>query len=59
MSTKSRTLRHRGLRKTCAQLRDNPEEREKCGKTAKSPFIAAITNEPVSTTNWTVCKLRR
>ena len=29
--------------KTGAQLRDNPEEREKCGKTAKNPFIAAIT----------------
>ena len=29
--------------KTGAQLRDNPEEREKCGKTAKKPFIAAIT----------------
>ena len=23
---------------------DNLEEREKCGKTARSPFIAAITN---------------
>ena len=31
-----RTLRHRGLRKTGAQLRDNPEEREKSAKTAKS-----------------------
>ena len=29
--------------KTGAQLRDNPEEREKCGKTAINPFIAAIT----------------
>ena len=29
--------------KTGAQLRDNPEEREKCGKSAKKPFIAAIT----------------
>ena len=27
---KELTLRHRGLRKTGAQLWDNPEEREKC-----------------------------
>ena len=39
--------------KTNAQLRDNPEEREKCGKTAKKPFTAAITllKAPVSVEN--------
>ena len=26
-----------------AQLPDNPEEREKCGKTAKKTFVAATT----------------
>ena len=35
-------------RKTGAQLRDNPEEREKCGKTAKSPFDAVTHAESVS-----------
>ena len=33
----------RGLRKTGAQLRDNPEEREKSGKPRKAPFIDATT----------------
>ena len=31
-----------GAPKTGAQLRDNREERDKCGKTAKKPFNAAI-----------------
>ena len=30
--------------KTGAQLRDNPEEREKCGKPPKTPITAAIPN---------------
>ena len=38
-----RTLHHRELRKTGAQLRDNPEEREKWPGRPKNPFIAAIT----------------
>ena len=32
-----RTLHRRGLRKTGAQLRDNPEEREKNGQRPKNP----------------------
>ena len=52
--------------KTGAQLWENPEEREKCGKTDKKTFIANRLKAaqfalwvPVSAANWNVCKLRR
>ena len=50
--------------KTGAQLRDNPEEREKWRNKAEKSFIAAITTtaesrEPVSVANWNVHGLRR
>ena len=37
--------------KTRAPLQDNPEEREKCGESAKSPFFAVTLAESVSGTN--------
>ena len=60
---RQRTLRHRGLRKTGAQLRDNPEERENCGKnrakpldaiTAKTATQCITRNPPLH--NWNVLK---
>ena len=44
-------------RKTGAQLRDNPEEHEKCGKNAKIPFIAVTHAESVSVSVQLDCPL--
>ena len=43
MTRNSSSSRAPPTAKTGAQLRDNPEERENCGKNAKKPFTAAIT----------------